>query len=247
MKKNKESAIGKLSRWLPGNRSRKIKNAIYITIHVISVGCFLMSLFLGYRVWQVGFINATLNLILLILCLAAAFGLLVYRHSIKDKLSQLILKNSSQISKQVAKRVARKSINKSSEWLVKGIQDGVDKAQDLVDQIHIDEKLQVGDGSYIVKDHPSLGQKKAKNKTEITRNARSLSRKSHKESIAIPNIPATTTFKPATLCLACGRPQRVGARFCDGCGQPLPIICPYCGFSLRAKAKFCDQCGQTVK
>ena len=44
-------------------------------------------------------------------------------------------------------------------------------------------------------------------------------------------------------CPSCGRILRMRARFCDGCGAPLPTHCPHCGRTLRPKAKFCDGCG----
>jgi hypothetical protein len=42
---------------------------------------------------------------------------------------------------------------------------------------------------------------------------------------------------------ACGRRNRAGARFCDGCGKPLAPRCPACGAEVRPDAQFCDACG----
>jgi class 3 adenylate cyclase/tetratricopeptide (TPR) repeat protein len=42
---------------------------------------------------------------------------------------------------------------------------------------------------------------------------------------------------------ACGRENRAGARFCDGCGKPLAPRCPACGAEARPDAQFCDACG----
>ncbi|HJQ85101.1 MAG TPA: AAA family ATPase, partial [Candidatus Binatia bacterium] len=42
---------------------------------------------------------------------------------------------------------------------------------------------------------------------------------------------------------ACGRQNRAGARFCDGCGKPLAPRCPACGAEARPDAQFCDACG----
>lgn len=47
-------------------------------------------------------------------------------------------------------------------------------------------------------------------------------------------------------CPSCGRILRMGARFCDGCGMPLPTTCPRCGRTLRPKARFCDGCGSPI-
>jgi hypothetical protein len=85
--KSKKGIISKLSRWLPYQRSHKLENTVTITIYVISILCILLGLFLGYYVWQVGFNNATVAFILLILCIAAGAGLLIYRRSIKFKLT----------------------------------------------------------------------------------------------------------------------------------------------------------------
>src|SRR5262245_21448110 len=47
-------------------------------------------------------------------------------------------------------------------------------------------------------------------------------------------------------CPSCGHGNREEARFCDGCGVPLPRTCAACGMSLRAAARFCDGCGEPV-
>src|SRR5438105_14341798 len=44
-------------------------------------------------------------------------------------------------------------------------------------------------------------------------------------------------------CVACGRVNRSGARFCGGCGGPLDVRCESCGASLAPDASFCDSCG----
>src|SRR5262249_12874367 len=51
------------------------------------------------------------------------------------------------------------------------------------------------------------------------------------------------------VCGTCGRDNREGARFCDGCGAPVvPVvaICATCAAELRANARFCDACGAAV-
>src|SRR5437773_469431 len=45
-------------------------------------------------------------------------------------------------------------------------------------------------------------------------------------------------------CTACGRDNRLGASFCEGCGVSLARVCPQCGAQLRSSARFCDACGQ---
>src|SRR6201988_3516551 len=47
-------------------------------------------------------------------------------------------------------------------------------------------------------------------------------------------------------CASCGRPNRTGGRFCDGCGKPLAPRCPACGAECRADAKFCGSCGTSL-
>ncbi len=47
-------------------------------------------------------------------------------------------------------------------------------------------------------------------------------------------------------CATCGRRNRVGARFCAGCGEALPAGCPSCGRALAPDANFCDRCGHPI-
>src|SRR5882724_1472566 len=43
-------------------------------------------------------------------------------------------------------------------------------------------------------------------------------------------------------CPNCGSDNRAGAKFCDECATPLPMICPACGTENRPGAKFCNEC-----
>ena len=45
------------------------------------------------------------------------------------------------------------------------------------------------------------------------------------------------------LCAACQRDNPTGARFCNGCGAPLPPACPSCGHANPHDAAFCNGCG----
>jgi len=47
----------------------------------------------------------------------------------------------------------------------------------------------------------------------------------------------------AARCSSCGSFLRSGAKFCDKCGEPLPVTCPHCHRTSRPGAKFCDHCG----
>src|SRR5215468_8728019 len=47
-------------------------------------------------------------------------------------------------------------------------------------------------------------------------------------------------------CGGCGRTNRAGARFCDGCGKPLGPRCPACNAECRTDAQFCDACGASL-
>src|SRR5437588_1284387 len=47
-------------------------------------------------------------------------------------------------------------------------------------------------------------------------------------------------------CVACGRVNRPGARFCAGCGASLAARCESCGALLAPEAGFCDACGVAV-
>src|SRR5215831_5931028 len=47
-------------------------------------------------------------------------------------------------------------------------------------------------------------------------------------------------------CNECGKANREGARFCDGCGRPLAPRCPVCGSESRPEAQFCDACGASL-
>lgn len=65
--------------------------------------------------------------------------------------------------------------------------------------------------------------------------------------------PAGPAAAPGSApCVRCGRPVRVGAKFCTACGQPMtaaaapqtPTACPRCKQPQRSGAKFCPHCGQ---
>jgi class 3 adenylate cyclase/tetratricopeptide (TPR) repeat protein len=47
-------------------------------------------------------------------------------------------------------------------------------------------------------------------------------------------------------CSACGFGNRDGARFCTGCGSPLPTTCPGCGNPADVGDRFCARCGQSL-
>lgn len=54
-------------------------------------------------------------------------------------------------------------------------------------------------------------------------------------------------------CPYCKKVLKSGAKFCTGCGKPVPAdsevetkLCPKCGAVLKAKTKFCTACGATV-
>jgi class 3 adenylate cyclase/tetratricopeptide (TPR) repeat protein/type II secretory pathway predicted ATPase ExeA len=48
-------------------------------------------------------------------------------------------------------------------------------------------------------------------------------------------------------CGLCGTANREGARFCGGCGSPLPRQCRTCKAELDPSLRFCDQCGTPVE
>ncbi|MBI3759140.1 MAG: zinc ribbon domain-containing protein, partial [Deltaproteobacteria bacterium] len=48
-------------------------------------------------------------------------------------------------------------------------------------------------------------------------------------------------------CASCGKANRAGARFCNGCGQALAPRCPACGSENESDAQFCDACGAAIK
>jgi class 3 adenylate cyclase/predicted ATPase len=43
-------------------------------------------------------------------------------------------------------------------------------------------------------------------------------------------------------CSHCGSENRTGAKFCDECATPLPLVCPSCEAENRTGAKFCNEC-----
>jgi class 3 adenylate cyclase/tetratricopeptide (TPR) repeat protein len=51
---------------------------------------------------------------------------------------------------------------------------------------------------------------------------------------------------PAVMCPDCGRPARVGARFCEQCGATLARRCPSCRSEVGASARFCASCGHLL-
>src|SRR5262245_53732222 len=46
----------------------------------------------------------------------------------------------------------------------------------------------------------------------------------------------------SAVCAGCGRQNREGRRFCDGCGAPLVTTCPGCG-AIDPGERFCGDCG----
>src|SRR5438132_12606411 len=47
-------------------------------------------------------------------------------------------------------------------------------------------------------------------------------------------------------CLRCRRENAPGARFCNGCGQPLGLSCPSCETRNPPESQFCNACGQVL-
>lgn len=47
-------------------------------------------------------------------------------------------------------------------------------------------------------------------------------------------------------CSHCSFSNPSQARFCGGCGRPLPKACPACGSEVAAEARFCQQCGTSL-
>jgi class 3 adenylate cyclase/tetratricopeptide (TPR) repeat protein len=47
-------------------------------------------------------------------------------------------------------------------------------------------------------------------------------------------------------CPVCGRTNRSGIRFCEGCGAALARACPQCNENVPAEARFCGACGQLL-
>jgi subtilisin family serine protease len=79
--------------------------------------------------------------------------------------------------------------------------------------------------------------------------------------LSIPPKPRGPSAVQINLCSQCGKPYAPGTRFCQSCGQELPLseptsippvqidspsFCINCGFVLRAGAKFCPNCGHKL-
>ena len=67
-----------------------------------------------------------------------------------------------------------------------------------------------------------------------------------------PYAPPSPPQYQAGICPHCGIVVRPGARFCQGCGQPVasagqPPECPHCGAALRPGGRFCPRCGNSVQ
>ena len=71
----------------------------------------------------------------------------------------------------------------------------------------------------------------------------------------LPTMAAGDSYPQAggDKCSRCGAPHRVGARFCNVCGNDLTaaspeaartVYCNHCGMALRSTSKFCPRCGQ---
>jgi hypothetical protein len=66
--------------------------------------------------------------------------------------------------------------------------------------------------------------------------------KSDWESVVGPPAAAQPT-QQAGRCPSCGSFVRSGARFCESCGEPLPLSCARCHRTSRPGARFCEHCG----
>ena len=47
-------------------------------------------------------------------------------------------------------------------------------------------------------------------------------------------------------CPSCDFDGLEGARFCAGCGAPLPLLCPACSAPVEGHHKFCAACGHRL-
>src|SRR4030095_14806506 len=47
-------------------------------------------------------------------------------------------------------------------------------------------------------------------------------------------------------CLQCQAQNPGDAVFCENCGSRLEVVCPNCGGATRLGAKFCNKCGQRL-
>jgi uncharacterized membrane protein YvbJ len=47
-------------------------------------------------------------------------------------------------------------------------------------------------------------------------------------------------------CAQCGHNNKDGAKFCNECGSPLPLICAACGTENPPGSKFCNECGSSI-
>jgi subtilisin family serine protease len=86
-----------------------------------------------------------------------------------------------------------------------------------------------------------------------------LGRRQRPRPIPPPVHPGPAPYAPppppqyqAITCPHCGIAVRPGARFCQGCGQPVasagqPSVCPHCGAALRGGGRFCPRCGNSVQ
>lgn len=67
--------------------------------------------------------------------------------------------------------------------------------------------------------------------------------KEYIESIGLYNMVGNQS---EIECPYCGRKNKNGSNFCDGCGKPLTKSCPKCGTTIRIDAKFCSCCGERL-
>jgi len=69
------------------------------------------------------------------------------------------------------------------------------------------------------------------------------------QSMNASTQPAAAAQPAMTPCIACGKPIKVGSRFCPECGaaQTVSLKCKGCGAELQPGTKFCPTCGQKVE
>jgi len=52
--------------------------------------------------------------------------------------------------------------------------------------------------------------------------------------------------RPNNVCATCGTAVAQRAKFCTGCGTPVPLFCQSCGANLQGTTGCCPSCGQAI-
>jgi len=201
-----------------------------------------------------GLDNAWPALVVAALLVACCAVVLVRRRQLTERLAQELARRVCEAGKLVATAAVATGVAQSQEWLMQGaeaISGAGSRAREIVTDVAADVAESVSDG--LVQGVDAVSEVGSRAREAVIDAAESVAHRapagvnpsssSRSQGVSVAHGVWTAQ---ASTCPVCGRLQRQGARFCDGCGMVLPRVCPSCGASQRGGAVFCYQCGASL-